>query len=215
MTDATEGDLPPGWNPRWKRPEETKRAKRERAKRERLEASRDVFVEGVVIPPRPPTNQWNRKYVFDEAMKAQIVERIASGETLKKIVSDENMPSYMTVYREERRDEEFGEAMRLAREVAAAVLADEVIEISDNATEDYRSDGGINYEVIARSKLRTDNRKWLISKLDPKRWGDKVHADITSGGEKIESKEISPMESARQVAFALELAKRANEESSQ
>jgi len=91
----------------------------------------------------------------------------------------------------------------------AELLAEEVLEISDDVSEDYKADGSINYELVARSKLRADNRKWLASKLDPARFSDKVQTDITSGGERIEVKEISPIEQARQVAFALELAKRA------
>lgn len=204
--------LPEGWRSNWKKPGETRKEKGERNKKARLEAASDTFLEGELIPPRRgPRNQHNKPYEFDANLKAKIIERLAGGETLKKILAAPDMPSYMTVYREEQRDEEFGRDMALARQVQAAVMADEVIEISDDATADVDKNGRVDFEVIARSKIRTDNRKWLIAKLDPKRWGDKVQTDITSGGEKLEAKEISPLESARQVAFALELAKRAQE----
>jgi len=165
-----------------------------------------------IIPPKPPRHRGNRIDLTPE-LKEEIVQRVASGELLKSILASEDMPSRFSVFREYERDPEFGADMKAARQVAADLLAEEVLEISDDAREDYKSDGSINYELVARSKLRADNRKWLASKFDPVRFSDKVQTDITSGGEKIEAKEISPIEQARQVAFALELAKRSAERS--
>lgn len=211
MTDEPNIELPEGWRPEWGPP--ARKLKKEANKRTKLEADKDIFLTGQVIPPKRKAREelGIQKRPWDDALKAEIVERTAEGELLGSILSDPAMPSRMSVWRMQQSDEQFGLDMQMAREVAASLLAEEVIEISDHAAEDYRADGSINYEVIARSKLRTDNRKWIISKLDPKRWGDKIQTDVTSGGEKIEAKEISPIESARQVAFALELNKRAQE----
>jgi hypothetical protein len=203
MTQADMGGAPPG-----------KQAFRKAYNREiRRQASEEIFTpkDGEIIPPRPRRNQWNRIELTPE-LKEEIVERVASGELLKNILNDERMPSYMTVHREEERDPDFGADMRIAKRVHASILVDEVIEISDNAMADIKADGSVNHELIARSKIRTDNRKWLASKLDPVRFSEKVQTDITSGGERIEAKEVSPLESARQVAFALELARRATGE---
>lgn len=176
------------------------------------QADAEIFrpMDGEVIPPRPRRNQWNRIELTPE-LKEEIVERVASGELLKHILIDERdrMPSYLTVHREEERDPEFGADMNAARRVAASILVDEILEISDDATADVKPDGSINFENIARSKERTSNRKWLAAKLDPSRFSDRVQTDITSGGERLEAKEVTPLEAARQVAFALELAKRA------
>jgi hypothetical protein len=66
-------------------------------------------------------------------------------------------------------------------------MADEIIEISNDGSNDtYTDDDGrehVNQDVIARSRLRVDSRKWLASKLAPKRYGDKVE-QIHSGGDK-------------------------------
>lgn len=176
------------------------------------EMKRQVEVEmyGEVIPPlkRGRRNQANKIEMTPE-LKQEIAERIAAGEPLKTIVNDERMPSRQTIWREERRDPEFGKEMQMSRQIAADIFVEEMMEIADNASEDYRPDGSINYELVARSKLRIDQRRWTAARLDPLRYGDKVQTDITSGGEKLEVKEISPIEQARQVAFALELAKRA------
>lgn len=172
-----------------------------------LKRQADAEVFGEVIPPKPKRNMYNRVELTPE-LKEDIIQRVASGELLKSILADESMPSRFSIFREYERDPEFAADMKAARQVAADLLAEEVLEISDDAREDYKPDGSINYELVARSKLRADNRKWLASKFDPSRYADKVQTDITSGGDKIEVKETSALESARQIAFAIEMAKR-------
>lgn len=170
----------------------------------------EVELHGEVLPPlkRPRRNQ-NNKIILTAELKQEIVNRIAEGEPLKSIVNDDRMPTRQSIWREESRDPEFAKELKMARQIAADIFAEEMMEIADNATEDYRPDGSINYELVARSKMRIDQRRWMAARLDPMRYGDKVQTDITSGGEKLEAKEISPLEAARQVAFALEIAKRA------
>lgn len=166
-------------------------------------------MDGELIPPRPKRNQWNKIELTAE-LKEEIVHRIASGEFLKNIVNDERMPSEPTVYREAERDPEFGAEMKFAYRVAAGRLVDEMLEIADDATQDFKPDGSVNYETAQRSNLKINTRKWVVSKFDPARFSEKVQTDITSGGEKLDAKEISPLESARQVAFLVEMAKRAS-----
>jgi hypothetical protein len=59
-------------------------------------------------------------------------------------------------------------------------LADELLEISDNGLNDWMERNGegnvgwlVNGEAIQRSKLRVDTRKWVASKLKPKKYGDR------------------------------------------
>jgi len=74
-----------------------------------------------------------------------------------------------------------------ARAVAMDVMADEIIEISDDGSGDRReivkADGEVieiqDAEFAARSKLRVDTRKWYLSKLAPKRYGDRVAVEHT------------------------------------
>lgn len=65
-----------------------------------------------------------------------------------------------------------------AREAQADKFADEIIQISDDGTRDTYLDADGNertdQDVIARSRLRVDSRKWLASKMAPKKYGDKV-----------------------------------------
>lgn len=185
-----------------------KRAFRKAYKRE-LKRQTEAEVFGDIIPPKKPRRNSHNRIEWTPELKEEIVRRTASGELLKNILANENMPSKETVWREQKRDPDFAANLTEARKVAADTLAEEILEISDDASEDYRPDGSVNFEQVARSKIRIETRKWLASKFDPARFSDKVQTDITSGGERIEVKEISPIEQARQVAFALELAKRA------
>ena len=73
-----------------------------------------------------------------------------------------------------------------AKEMQMDYLAEEIIQISDDSSNDTISTdkGDIeNKEWVNRSKLKVDTRKWLMSKLAAKKYGDKL--DVTSGGDKI------------------------------
>lgn len=55
-------------------------------------------------------------------------------------------------------------------------MADELIEISDaNFT---GPDGRADNALVQAARLRSDNRKWLLSKLLPKKYGDKAASPV-------------------------------------
>ena len=64
-----------------------------------------------------------------------------------------------------------------AREARADKLADEILQIADDSSNDTYVDGDGNvktdHEVVARSRLRVDSRKWLAGKMAPKKYGDR------------------------------------------
>jgi transposase len=76
-----------------------------------------------------------------------------------------------------------------AKEEQAELLVEQILEIADDSSNDdtVSERGNIiaNSEWISRSKLRVDARKWLASKLLPKKYGDKM--DITTSGEKVQA----------------------------
>lgn len=65
--------------------------------------------------------------------------------------------------------------------------ADEIIQISDDGSNDTYVDGEgrtrTDHDVIARSKLRIETRLKLMGKKHPSRYGEKV--DLTTKGEAI------------------------------
>jgi hypothetical protein len=70
---------------------------------------------------------------------------------------------------------EFAEQYAHARDSQADTLADEILDIADDGSNDYMGDDETyNGDAVARSKLRVDARKWIASKLKPKKYGDKT-----------------------------------------
>jgi len=71
-----------------------------------------------------------------------------------------------------------------ARDIGLDSMADDIFDISDDATNDYmeREDPdnpgfSLNGENIQRSRLRVEARKWYLSKMAPKRYGDKLEVE--------------------------------------
>ena len=91
------------------------------------------------------------------------------------------MPNERTVRRWALDNKEaFAEKYSRAREIGYLSMADEMLEIADDGSNDWmlRQHAGnqsctANGEHIQRSRLRLDTRKWLLSKALPKIYGDK------------------------------------------
>jgi len=121
-----------------------------------------------------------RPTIYSQEIADEICTRLANGESLRAICSperDDFMPSMGTVFRWLADSEHllFFEQYTRAREVQAETMADEIVSISDGS-------GSIDEKVAlsARDRLRVDSRKWVASKLLPKKYGDKL--DIEHSG---------------------------------
>jgi hypothetical protein len=134
-----------------------------------------------------------------------ICDRLASGESLRKICDDDGMPDQKTVFRWVHSFEEFRQQYARARELQMERWADEIVEISDDGRNDY--DGQkTNSDHIARSRLRVDTRKWLMSKLAPKKYGDRMTTTIAGDPEnpvKMSLENVTPRDAAKALLFAL------------
>ena len=127
---------------------------------------------------------------YSPEITATICERLSLGESLREICSDEEMPGKSTVMRWLHDHQEFRDQYARAREAQAEHWADEIIEISDDGSNDWETrqnkDGSsyeaVNAEVINRSRLRVDTRKWLMARMAPKKYGDKVTQDVKMDG---------------------------------
>ena len=109
---------------------------------------------------------------------AEICERMAKGETLRQICRDDHIPAATTVHGWVKSVDGFSEQYAHAREALIAHWADEIVEIADDGSHDTITDEEgrerPDNEWISRSKLRVDTRKWLLSKLKPGQYGDKL-----------------------------------------
>lgn len=64
----------------------------------------------------------------------------------------------------------------------AQMWAEELTDISDDTREDRNADGKGNMAAVARARLQVDTRKWLLSKLIPKQYGDQLTLTGADGG---------------------------------
>jgi hypothetical protein len=118
-----------------------------------------------------------------EELEDEILGRIISGESLNMICKEESKPNITTVLRWLAKDDDFAARYARAREMQAENLADQMLEIADDGTNDWMAkkdrEGNnvgwqLNGEAVARSKLRLEQRRWYAEKLRPKVYGSKV-----------------------------------------
>ncbi len=124
---------------------------------------------------------------YTQDLADRLCEQLAEGVSMHRACEPDDMPSKRSVFRWLRTDEEFRHQYENAKAEAADFLAEEMIEIADDGTNDWmekeNKDGStyevVNSEHIQRSRLRIDARKWIASKLKPKKYGDKTSTEIT------------------------------------
>ncbi len=133
-----------------------------------------------------------RPSIFTKELGDKICKRIAEGESVRSISQDDKMPSGATIYNWLLDSDKlaFLEQYARARNVQAELLFEEILEIADDTTNDTmlvrmgKNEVPMeNREWVNRSKLRVDSRKWYLSKVLPKKFGDKL--DLTSDGKAL------------------------------
>jgi hypothetical protein len=108
----------------------------------------------------------------------KVLIRIENGEALRTILKDDDMPSSRTFFKWLDSNELYVKQYARACEIRAENLFDEIIEIADDSSGDtkYDKDGNsyLDNEYVQRSRVKIDARKWVLGKLNPKRFSDKV-----------------------------------------
>ena len=116
--------------------------------------------------PKPKTNIG----IYTEQTWHEVIDRVASGETIKAICADDYMPKYEELLRyihgsEERRDEYYK-----AREAGALLIEEQMLDIADAVDNEM--------EDVQRSALRINTRKWLLGVWNRKRYGENKQIDM-------------------------------------
>ena len=116
----------------------------------------------------------HRPTIYTEKLGKEICYRRAMGESLRKICKDDKMPCRKTVHLwlldEDKKD--FLYHYEISSNIGTDELFDELEEIADNQKGD-----------VQRDRLRVDTRKWYLSKVLPKKFGDKM--DFTTDGKPL------------------------------
>ncbi len=148
--------------------------------------------------PKTKTKPTGRPSEYTQEKADEMCALFSQGKSLKRICDeDETMPLPSTFFRWIRENEDFGNNYARAKRESSEAMAEEIMDISDDGTNDWMEDQymkgkspgwKVNGEAVQRSKLRVETRKWLMSKLVPKKYGDKV--DVTSDGKAIQGNSI-------------------------
>lgn len=126
-----------------------------------------------------------RPTIYTTELSETICLLVAEGCSVREISELPDMPGKTTVFRWLAMIPDFRDRYALAKEASAESMADEILAIADDGSNDYMERTGkdgatawvLNHEHIQRSKLRVDARKWLLAKLQPKKYGDRVAID--------------------------------------
>jgi hypothetical protein len=127
-----------------------------------------------------------------------ILADITAGLSLRKSAATHGVPpsTFISWCNE---DAALAEQYARARENGIEVMADDILEISDEASVEARYQGedvtlALDATAVARNRLRVDTRKWLLSKMAPKKFGDKLDLNHSGGVtfERIEAVVVDP-----------------------
>lgn len=123
-----------------------------------------------------------RPTLYSPELSDRICGQIAQGYSLRTITKAKSMPCMATIFSWLRTNKPFLEQYEKSKQEQADAMAEEMLDIADNGTNDWMEKTNeetgetygwkVNGEHIQRSRLRIDTRKWLASKLKPKKYGE-------------------------------------------
>lgn len=122
---------------------------------------------------KPPSKAVTKPETLNTGIALTICERIASGQSLRTICENSEMPARSTVHKWLSESESFRDFYGIARELQADELAGQVLQIADTATD------------AQLAKLRMDARIWYAGKVRPKKYGPRAEIENTGNAEKI------------------------------
>lgn len=135
-------------------------------------------------------NKGGRPELYTQELADRVCQKIAEGYSMRTVCKPEDMPSIAVVFSWFRKYPGFQEQYARATEERTEAMSEDILDIADDGSNDLMTiqKGNHSYEienkeVTNRSRLRVDTRKWLMAKMKPKKYGDKV--DLTTNGKDL------------------------------
>ncbi|HDJ9372813.1 DNA-binding protein [Escherichia coli] len=125
---------------------------------------------------KPAAKKTGRPHGYSEEKALEICELVSDGESINKISKMPGMPARSTILKWFRDVPEFSDMYIRAKEIGFEVLADEIIDLAD-------APENIKKEELNRHHLMIETRKWLLAKLQPRKYGERVTQEIVGNRE--------------------------------
>lgn len=126
---------------------------------------------------------------FSQELFDAICLEMAEGASLRSICARDDMPNKRTVLRWIEGNESLQCQYSEAQNLRAEHYFDQILEIADNVRIGSRtttkSDGEkeiVRGDMIERARLQVDARKWVLARMNPKKYGDKFTQELTGDG---------------------------------
>ena len=117
---------------------------------------------------------------YNEEKWNEFLKRIGDGRSANDICkNDKDMPSWRIVSKKLNNDNEFAIKYATAKEVCAEVYFDKIVDVSMECLKG-------NVEPLP-AKLASDNYKWIVSKMLPKKYGDMQRLEVVKGSTYIDA----------------------------
>ena len=117
--------------------------------------------------PRAP----GRPSTFTQQLGDYICERLACGESLRRICAEEGMPDKATVIRWLAKHDTFRASYSQARMVQADVWADEILDLARADPPRSPVTGRCDPVAAKHIRNRVGTLRWMLEKLIPKKFG--------------------------------------------
>lgn len=130
----------------------------------------------------------SRPSSFTQEQADAICVKLASGQSLRSICAEDDQPDQTTVYRWLRDNEAFRQQYARAREDQAETLFDQMVTIADTPLMGLKTVTKVTGvemtegDMIEHRRLQVETRKWVLGKMAPKKYGDRI--DLNHGGQK-------------------------------
>ena len=139
---------------------------------------------------------------FTQELFDEICAYLATGESLRTVCQREGMPDKSNVFRWLNKSQELRDQYARAKADGCTALAEQLFDIADEAPP-MKDDGSIDGGYINYAKHRTDVRKWYLSKIAPKIYGDKVTQEhVGANGGPIQVQNVDELTDEQLAAIA-------------
>lgn len=125
---------------------------------------------------------------YSQEIADAICSKLAEGNSLRSVLREEGMPSIGTFLRWVSERPELADQYAHARALCIDAMAEDIIDIADTpqiGQKTVSKASGLEItegDMVEHRRLRIESRKWLLAKVAPKKYGDRITQEHTGEG---------------------------------